>query len=133
MGKPIDRRELRTFGLSLGGVCLIWAGFLYLRHEPGAAKWLVGIAPVLAAVALTVPVVLHPIHVVWMPVARAIAKALTWLLLTIVFVLVFTPYGLVARLLGKDSLDRKIDRDRASYWIRRQDGGFDRQRMTKQY
>lgn len=133
MGKPIDRRELRTFGLSLGGVCLIWAGILYLRHEPGAALWLVGLSPVLAVIALTAPVLLHPVHVVWMPVARGIARALTWLLLTAVFVLVFTPWGLVARALGRDPLDRKIDRNRASYWIRRQDGGFDRQRMTKQY
>jgi len=133
MGKPIDRKELRTFGLSLGGVCLVWAGILYLRHETGAAWWLVGIAPVLAIVGLTVPVVLHPLHVVWMPVARGIAKVLTWLLLTIVFVVVFAPYGLIGRALGKDPLERKIDRNRASYWIRRQDGGFDRQRMTKQY
>lgn len=127
------KQELRTFGLTLGGVCVAWAGILYWRDEGGAAKWLLGAAPVLAALALTVPVALRPIHFVWMPVARGIARGLTWLLLTLVFVLVFTPYGLVARMFKKDPLERKIDRARESYWHRRDDGPFDPERTRKQY
>ncbi|MFD5088119.1 hypothetical protein ACFVYP_33700 [Kitasatospora sp. NPDC058201] len=38
------------------------------------------------------------------------------LLLLLVYLLVFTPVGLVARLV-RDPLDRAVDRSAASYWI----------------
>ncbi|GJM45513.1 MAG: hypothetical protein DHS20C21_23550 [Gemmatimonadota bacterium] len=129
----IDRRELRNFGLSLGVVCLIWAGVLYWRDHLGAVKWLLAASPVLMALGLLAPIALYPLHRVWMPVAKGIARLLTWLLLTLAFYLVFTPYGVIARLLGKDLLDRKLDPQRPSYWIPRNDGPFDPDRMKKQY
>jgi Saxitoxin biosynthesis operon protein SxtJ len=128
-----DRKELRTFGLSLAGVCLVWAAILWWRGRMAPIPWLLGAAPLLAIAALTVPAALHPVYVVWMPVSRGIARALTWLLLTIVFVVVFTPYGVIMRVLGKDPLDRKIDQGRSSYWIPRRDGPFDASRLERQY
>jgi hypothetical protein len=130
--KP-DRKELRTFGLSLGVVCLIWAGILWWRGHRAPLPWLLGAAPVLVLLALAAPAVLGPVHRVWMPVAKGIARALTWLLLTLTFYLVFTPYGIVLRMLGKDPLDRGFEKGRASYWHRRSDGPFDPERLGKQY
>jgi hypothetical protein len=129
----IDRKELRNFGLSLGVVCLLWAGILWWRGVTAPLPWLLGAAPVLAIVALTVPIALWPVHKVWMPVARGIARVLTWLLLAIAFYLVFTPYGVIMRLLGRDPLERKLDPGRATYWIRREGGKFDPDRLRKQY
>jgi Saxitoxin biosynthesis operon protein SxtJ len=130
---PATRGELRTFGLTLGGVCLLWAAVLFWRGESGGARWFLGAAPVLALAALAAPGTLRPVHRVWMPVTRAVARGLTWVMLTVVFLVVFTPYGVVSRLLGRDPLEQKIDRRRASYWIRRHDGPFDPDRLTKQY
>jgi hypothetical protein len=129
----IDRRELRTFGLSLGAVCLIWAGILWWRGHTDAIPWLLGAAPVLALLALVAPITLWPLHKVWMPVARGIAHGLTWLLLTIAFYLVFTPYSVGLKLLGKDPLHRTLDRTGRSYWIRRSHEPFDPERLEKQY
>ena len=130
--KP-DRKELRTFGISLGVVSLIWAAVMAWRGKAGAVPWLVGAAPVLFALAWLAPAALRPVHLVWMPVARGIARAMTWLMLTTVFYLVFTPYGVILRLLRKDALDRRIDRGRSSYWITRRDGPFDPSRLDRQY
>jgi hypothetical protein len=41
------------------------------------------------------------------------------ILLTLLFYLVVTPIGLVARLAGKDFLSRKLEVSSASYWILR--------------
>ncbi len=131
-GTP-DRQQLRMFGYSLGVVCLLWAGVLAWRGKSAPVPWLLGIAPLLALAAWRAPRLLLPIHRVWMPVAHAIARAMTWLLLTLVFVLVFTPYGFVMRAIGKDPLERKIERSRASYWIGRSDGPTDPARLEKQY
>ena len=40
-------------------------------------------------------------------------------ILTLFFFLVITPVGLVARLLGKDFLSLKLDRETQTYWIPR--------------
>lgn len=133
MSKKPDRKELRTFGLSLGVVCLIWALVFWWRGRSAPIPWLLGASPVLILLALTAPVALRPLHMVWMPVAKGLARAVTWLLLTGVFFLVFTPYGVIMRALGKDPLERKIDRARPSYWIIRRDGPFDPARLEKQY
>lgn len=130
---PPTLKELRTFGLSLGGACLVWAGILWWRGKPGASLWLVGIAPVLALLALTVPAALRPIQRVWMPVARGIAHAITWLFLTIAYYLVITPYGLLMRMTGNDPLERKYEPERASYWIQREKKPFDPKNLTRQY
>jgi hypothetical protein len=128
-----DRAQLRIFGLSLGAVCLVWAAVLSWRGEPRAAVWLAGAAPLLALVALLAPAALRPIRAVWMPVAHTIARAVTWLMLTTVFVLVFTPYAMILRALGKDPLERKLDRGRSSYWIAREEPRGDPARLEKQY
>ncbi len=128
-----DRRELRNFGLSLGVVCLLWAAVLAWRGHAAPIPWLLGAAPVLALAAFFAPAALRPIHRVWMPAARGLARAITWLLLTIVFYLVFTPYGMIMRATGRDSLSRKVKPGTTSYWVRRDDGPFDPKRTTKQY
>jgi hypothetical protein len=130
---PATAKDLRTFGLTLGAACLVWAGILFWRGKPTASLWLVIIGPVLALLALTVPVALRPLHRVWMPAARAVAHALTWLFLTLAFFLVITPYGFVMKLTGKDPLERRIDSNRASYWISRSREPLDPKSLTRQY
>ena len=132
-GSKADRKELRQFGIALGVVCLIWSAVLWWRGHAGPVPWLLGASPVLIVLGLAWPAALHPLHRVWMPVAKGLARVLTWVLLAVVFWFVFTPYGLVMRALGKDPLDRRIDRNRPSYWIRRDDGSFDATHLDRQY
>jgi hypothetical protein len=133
MGKPATKKELRTFGISLGVVCLLWAALLWWRGHPAPVPWLVGASPVLVGLALLWPAALGPLHRVWMPAAKGLAKVLTWVLLAVVFYLVFTPFGLAMRLFGRDPLERRIRRGPGSYWIRRGDGPFDPSRLDRQF
>jgi hypothetical protein len=129
----VTKKDLRTFGLTLGAAALVWAGILWWRGKPNAALWLLGIGPGLALLALTVPVALRPLHFVWMPAARFVAKAITWLVLTLAYYLVITPYGIVMRLMGKDPLERKFEPARASYWVPRDRKPFDPTSLERQY
>lgn len=130
---PATAKDLRTFGLTLGVACLVWAGILYWRGKPGASLWLLVIGPILALLALTVPIALRPLHRVWMPAARAVANALTWVFLSLAFFLVITPYAILLKLTGKDPLERRIDPQRASYWIPRNRTPLDPKSLSRQY
>jgi len=114
------KRELRGFGwvmaigLGLFGL-LVW----YKGNIP-AAQWLGGIAGLFLVCGLVVPVVLKPLFIVWMYLARILGWVNTHLLLGLVFYTLFTLIGLGMRLFRYDPLDRKIEPEKGSYWVRRQ-------------
>jgi hypothetical protein len=111
-------RELRHFGLLVGGVFVALGLVWFLRHKPFYWSAFVPGVPLLALGAI-VPRALKWPYVAWMAMAMAIGAVISTVLLCLLFYLVLTPIGLVARLAGKDFLGRKLDRKAASYWILR--------------
>ncbi|MEM9070382.1 MAG: hypothetical protein AAGE52_17895 [Myxococcota bacterium] len=53
--------------------------------------------------------------------ARLIGGVMSWLLLAPLYLLVLTPFGLLARRGSRDSLHRQLDEDATSYWTTRAD------------
>jgi hypothetical protein len=116
------RRELRKFGLLVGGVLAVLGLILWVKGKPHFAAVLVpGAALVLAG--LAVPRALKEVYLVWMALALALGFVVSHVILTVFFFLVITPVGLAARLMGKDFLRLKLDRQAPTYWIRRESRG----------
>ena len=112
-------RELRNFGLLVGGVFAALGLILLLRHRP-SAPYLLSLGLLLALPGLIAPRVLKYIYLAWMTLAILLGFVASGLLLILFFCLVITPLGLVARCLGNDFLHRKLDRQAASYWTPRE-------------
>ena len=74
--------------------------------------------------ALLVPAILKPVYVFWMKLAYILAWVNTRLILFILFYIIFTPIGVGMRLFGVDLLDRKIDKNKQSYWIKKEKKAF---------
>jgi hypothetical protein len=55
----------------------------------------------------------------WSLLFLPLAWSVSTLLLVLVYYGVLTPFGLVLRMLGRDSMHRKLDRDRTTYWLKR--------------
>ena len=122
---PAGPRDLRRFSLTVGAAFVVlWAVFAfvlpYLLGKGGSLPILWQIGAVLAVVGGLAPPVVKPLFYAWMTMALALGFVMTRVLLTIFFFLVLTPVALVFRLIGRDALHRKLDRDAASYWIRKQ-------------
>lgn len=111
-------RDLRRFGLLVGGVFVVLSLVLWLRHKP-AFPWL--FAPGLALVLLGTlfPRTLKYAYLGWMALAFALGTVVSTLLLTVFYFLVVTPIGLLSRLAGKDFLRLKLDHQASSYWMPR--------------
>lgn len=56
----------------------------------------------------------------WMIVANVIGKIMTIIIMSMLFYLIFTPVGLVLRVLKKDFLDRALKKEEKSYWIKKE-------------
>lgn len=134
--KP-TRKKLRQFGViatvafGLLGLVLYWKkGFFGLSLGETAetlalAAWLTGFA--VATLALALPGSLRPLYVVLTLLAFPIGYVVSHVILALLFYGLFTPVGLFFRLVRRDPLHRKFDRDAESYWVPR------RQREAKEY
>jgi uncharacterized membrane protein len=76
-----------------------------------------GVALVLAG--LFVPAAARAFHKGWMRFAVALGHVNSRVLLTLVYYLVVTPYGVVTRLVGRDPLRRRGKAEAASHWVER--------------
>ncbi len=112
------QRELRNFGLLVGGVFLVLGLLFLLRHKPWY-PWLLAPGAVLILGGAVLPRALKPVYIVWMSLALVLGFVVSHVVLTLFFFLVITPVGLVARMAGKDFLRLKLDPNARTYWIPR--------------
>ena len=77
------------------------------------------------------PRALAPVERGWSLLAAALGWVNTRILLAVVFFVVLAPTALVLRALGKDPLERRRDRGRATYWRTREPPEPDR--LTRPY
>jgi hypothetical protein len=109
-------RELRKFGLVLGGAFAVLSGLLAIRHSD---LWSVSaaLAAMLAVTGILFPTLLRPVEWFWMKLALVLGFVVTNVLLTVVFVVGVVPTGLLMRMLGKDPLRLRPGRKSTTYWI----------------
>ncbi len=130
------RKALRSFGVVVGGVFVGIAALAVWRHEGMLTPWAAGLGGVGAALVLlglVAPAALRLVYQVWMGLAVVLGFIMTRVLLTVVFVLLVVPIGLVLRLLGKDLLRLHIDRQAESYWLPKEPAGPAAERLRRYY
>ena len=111
-------RNLRAFGLGLGVILSLFGALGWRRGSPSVGYWL-GPAGILILAALAYPAVLSPLYRFWMKIAGYLARINTFLVMGILYYLVFTPYSVVMRILGRDLLDTRL-KTGESYWKRKE-------------
>ena len=112
------QRELRKFGFLVGAVFTL-LGVWFRWRGKGRYPYFLAPGAVLVVLGTVAPRALRLIYVGWMSLAFLLGFVVSNILLTLFFYLVVTPIGLVARLAGKDFLNRKLDAQTESYWIMR--------------
>ena len=115
------QKELRKFGISVG-VVLILIGFLFqVLWENYNVYVIVGsIGAVLLFNGILFPKILLPVHKAWMTLAIVLGYIMTRVILSILFYIVVTGIALLTKIFAKDFLDLKIDRNKDSYWNKRE-------------
>lgn len=76
---------------------------------------------------------LRPVYTAWMTVIAGFSWILARVMLTIVFVTMFVPYGIVLRLVNKDPLNRTLADDQSSYWGEHVVSNTDMDDFNRQY
>ena len=116
----IQPRQLRSFGLLVGGVFTLIAIWPWVVHQEAIRSWALILASLLILGALTNPMWLRPLFLGWMKIGHVLGFINTRIILSLGFYLVFTPIGVVRRLFGRDSLHRKFESSQSTYRSPRQ-------------
>ena len=105
----------RSFGIVFFIVFLLIA--LYPLSYSGELRvWSTIISLIFLALGLLNSKILTPLNKLWFKFGILLGKIVSPLIMGIIFFLVVTPIGLIMRLLGKDVLNLKYNKER-SYWI----------------
>ena len=126
-------RELRYFGLVLAAFLCVVGALARWRWQAPVAGWLLGSLALAVGLAYyALPSLRRPLYLAWSALLLPLRLAVSYLVLAIVHYLVFTPVGLLLRLLGRDALGRRFDSETTSYFVRRRIA-LDPARYFRQY
>ena len=108
--KPHDKKkELRHFGLVVGGIFGVIGFWPMVFRGEGPRFWALAVAVALVVPAVVLPRSLTHVHRVWMAVGETLGWINTRILLALVFYGIATPMGILMRRLGHDPMRRRFD------------------------
>jgi len=113
-----EKSDLRKFGITVGIILMIIAGFLFWK-EKESFQTLLTIGVVLCVLGIAIPAILKPIYWAWMIFATILGWVMTRVILSLIFYVIITPIGIISRFFGKQFLELKYDKSMGSYWNNR--------------
>ena len=108
----------RSFGLVFFVVFLI-ISLWPLTSEGGIRIWSAIISLVFLILGLMNSKLLTPFNQLWFKFGMILGAIVAPVVMGIVFFLVVTPIGLTLSIMGKDLLNKKYDKKKETYWIKR--------------
>jgi hypothetical protein len=115
----VTQRTLRQFaGLTLvvfGGLAA-WQGLV--QHRFWLALVLAGTAALVGSIGLARPEAIRPLYATLLALTHPIGRVVSMILMAGMFYLIFTPLGLLFRLVGRDALHTRLPA-RPSHWIQK--------------
>jgi hypothetical protein len=131
MKEITETKQLRSFGLLVGGIFAAIGIWPALFHGEDLRLWGVIVGAALLLPAMAFPKMLALPHRGWMGLSEILSWINTRIILGVVFFLLLTPIGIIRRMFGKDPMGAKVKPEENTYRIARQTRPASH--MTRQY
>ena len=131
MEQVVEKKELRNFGLMVGGILCVIGIWPVVRYGEAIRLWAILPGALLIPLGLAAPTLLGPIFKIWMKIGHVMGWINTRLILGVLYFGLITPMGVVMRMFGWDSMSRALRQDAESYRVVRQPRP--RHHMTRQF
>tara|TARA_B100000029_G_scaffold489569_1_gene547433 strand:- start:426 stop:824 length:399 start_codon:yes stop_codon:yes gene_type:complete len=109
----------RSFGLLFFIVFIIIAFWSFRGNVSEIKFWSVGLSLIFLLLGLLNSKLLTPLNKAWHNLGLLLGLIVSPIVMGAIYFLVVSPTGLIMRLLGKDLLKLKFDKNIKSYWINR--------------
>lgn len=121
------QKDLIIFALIWSAVFIVIA--LYpLKSSEDIRLWALELALFFPLISF-VPKVFVTVYKLWVFLGSFVGKINTFIILNFLFYIIITPLGIVMRLLNKDLLHKKINKDQESYWNEHEKSGSMKQQF----
>jgi hypothetical protein len=117
MAQQEETKELRNFGLIVGGVFAVLGVWPLVVHGEPLRMWAISLGGALIGLGAVFPASLKQVHWAWMKIGHVLGFINTRIILGIVYYGVVTPMGVVMRILGKDSMHRTLVPESDTYRV----------------
>jgi hypothetical protein len=119
--KLIDKSDeaVKKTGLTVGVVLILVSMLLWYLGKTSFIYFSIigGLFVILAFIAIPV---LRPFHRLWMMLALAMGFVMSRVILSLLYYLVLTPIGLLAKIVGKKFMPLGFDKNAPTYWKKRE-------------
>ena len=118
--KQIDTSTIavRKTGITIGIVLLLLSLLLWWFGKATFLYFLIGGCIFIILTLIAIPV-LRPFHIAWMILALLMGFVMSRFILTILFYVILTPVGMIAKIVGKKFMPLSFDKKAATYWEKR--------------
>ena len=131
--QKITRKQLRTFGMALTVFLGVIGLIQFLKGNEPTNFWFWGAAALILVTTLSVPILINPIYRAAMFIAHILGWINTRIILGLLYYFLFTPIALIMRLMGRDPLHRKLDKQAKTYWKVRENIPFSKEHYLRQF
>jgi len=115
----IKKSTNRNFGLVFFIVFLL-IGFWPLFNENSPRMWSLIISVIFLILGLLNSKILTPLNSLWFKFGEFLGLIISPIVMAAIFFLVVTPTGIIMKILGKDLLKIKFQKNIKSYWIKKE-------------
>ena len=109
----------KSFGIVLA-ILFLLMGLYPLIGGGEVRKWSLLVAIVLISVAFLKPKTLYIPNKLWFMFGKALGTIMTPIFMTVLYFITIVPTGLTMKLMRKDLLRQKLEKNVKSYWIERE-------------
>jgi len=115
-----EKSSEKSFGVVFSIVFLIFA--LYpLTSSASIHIWALAVSAIFLLFAFLAPTILILPNKLWFKFGMLLGSIVAPIVMLLVYCIAVLPIGLIMRLLGKDLLKQKLDKNAKSYWIERRE------------
>ena len=115
---PTEKSSEKSFGVIFSIVFLIVSLYPLINSE-GLRIWALVVSTIFFLIAFVAPKVLVLPNKLWFKFGLLLGSIVAPIVMTLVYFVTVVPTGLIMRVLGKDLLTQKLDKNAKSYWIER--------------
>lgn len=115
----VTAKDARKTAIIVAGVLAVVSAVLWYRQSMTGHLVTACLAIILVLIGFFVPPAAKLFHRIWFKIAFALGWVNSRILLTLIYFLVFVPYGIISRLAGRDPLQLRQSKG-DSYWHKRE-------------
>lgn len=109
-------KELRRFGYLMGGICFVFWSYYYFWYGYASTLFLI-FGTVFIVAGLVQPTGLALPYALWMSLAEKIGWIMNRVILTIFYLLIYTPIAIIRRIVVRDPLQLRFDKNKNTYFL----------------